>query len=232
MQLIIIESYCIIFYPFFKTVASYKIQKCLIRDKNSTRKNNINCAVLCKFVKITMVVQDSGVALEYKLLHNALKGDKKKDIWCKTTRSSVMSVTTHTRTHSFTLIGILLNHAKKAMRSASNPRVVTSPPTGFTRSPLSSTKGQNNNIMVSTECLPPSKNISVRVGLTYLFSHIKTQSRVYSDSCCPGALWRTEGELWRSWPSGTIKRNHQTLSWDRLLTHRSKCLLEIIHIKL
>lgn len=177
-----------------------------------TCQNNTGCTSLCVYA-LTQCIKGAQFDL-------------------KPTRWSVLSVPIHTHTHSFTHVGILLNHAKKAIWSTSNPGEVTSRPTGFTRSPLSSTKGQNNNIMVSTECLPPSKNISVRVGLTYLFSRIKTQSRVYSDSCCPGAPWRTEGELWRSWPSGTIKRNHQTLSWDRLLTHRSKCLLEIIHTKL
>lgn len=153
-------------------------------------------------------------------------GAQRADIW-STAQVVVQFFRNHSHTHRDTA-----DHAKKAIWSALDLGEVMSHPTGFTRSPLSSTKGQNNNITVSTECLPPSKNISVRVGLTYLFSRIKTQSRVYSDSCCPGALWRTEGELWRSWPSGTIKRNHQTLPWDRLLTHRSKWLLDIIHIEL
>lgn len=99
---------------------------------------------------------------------------------------SVLSVIIHTHTHSFTHIQILLNHAKEAIWSASNPGEVTSYPTGFTRSPLSSTKGQNNNIMVSTECLPPSKNISVRVGLTYLFSRIKNTKPSVFRQLLPG----------------------------------------------
>lgn len=165
----------------------------------------------------------------YRALHRNTKG---KTFDLKPKRWSVLFVTVHTHALSFTLMGTVLNRAKKAIWSASDTVVVTSHPTGFTRFPLFSTKGQNNNIKASTESSPPSKNISVRVGLTYLFSRRKTQSRVYADSCSPSALRRTEGELWRSWPSGTIKCHHQTHSWDRLLAHRSIYLLWEIHMKL
>lgn len=166
----------------------------------------------------------TGLALVLKDLTVLHRSAKEKTFDLKPKRWSVLIVTVCTRTLSFTLTGTVLNHAKKAIWPTSDEAVVTSHPTGFTRFPLFSTKGRTTILWRPLRAYPTSKNISVRVGSTYLFSRIKTQSRVYTDSCSPSALWRTEGELWRSWPSGTIKRHHQTHSWDRLLTHRSICL--------
>lgn len=171
-------------------------------------------------------------AFVYKLLH-AFKKQRREDIWSE---AQVVVCFVCNNSHTYTFIQ---THIRDPAESWQKGYLIgVSPRRGdvlsdriHTLHALQHKRAEQQYYGV--HWVPtPSKNISVRVGLTYLFSHIKTQSRVYSDSCCPAALWRTEGELWRSWPSGTIKCNHQTLSWDRLLTHRSKCLLEIIHIKL
>lgn len=69
--------------------------------------------LLCKPVKITLVVRDFGVVSVYKLLHSAWKEHKREDIWSK---ARVMVCLVYNNSHTYTFIHTHMDNAESCQK--------------------------------------------------------------------------------------------------------------------